>query len=329
MKRVIVIMLSILTMCLASCSECKHKEVHTQKLEAGIITDGYVKAICKKCGETVSEEAIPATRSIKLLAIGNSFSEDATEYLYDLLKSAGVENVIIGNASIGGCSIDKHLEMSESDEKEYYYIKFNENGKKITRSTLETAVEDEKWDVVTLQQVSTSSGRPGDYTRLSDLIDYVQRTSYNLHVDFKFHMTWAYQQDSKHSKFVEYYGNDQMTMYNAIVETMKGTVQPNENITGIIPSGTAVQNLRTSYLGDTVTRDGTHLSYDIGRYTAGLAWACFLTGISPYDINWYPDKYPEIKDARDAICEAVENAIAHPFEVTNSVITEKEPASAE
>lgn len=47
-----------------------------------------------------------AARVIKVLAIGNSFSEDAVEqYLYELAAAQG-DSLVIGNAYIGGCSID-------------------------------------------------------------------------------------------------------------------------------------------------------------------------------------------------------------------------------
>ena len=65
-------------------------------------------------------------------------------------------------------------------------------------------------------------------------------------------MTWAYQADSTHSGFNNY-GKDQMTMYNAIVNAAQTKIVTNDNIEIIIPVGTAVQNVRTSYIGDTLT----------------------------------------------------------------------------
>lgn len=38
----------------------------------------------------------------------------------------------------------------------------------------------------------------------------------------------------------------------------------------IIPTGTAIQNARTSFVGDHMNRDGYHLDLKIGRYTAAL-----------------------------------------------------------
>ena len=48
-------------------------------------------------------------RVVKILSIGNSFSEDAVEqHLHEIAEAAGVK-VIIGNMYIGGCSLQKHL----------------------------------------------------------------------------------------------------------------------------------------------------------------------------------------------------------------------------
>ena len=44
----------------------------------------------------------------------------------------------------------------------------------------------------------------------------------------------------------------------------------------VIPTGTAVQNARSSYLGDTLHRDRKHLSYGMGRYIAAMTAAASL-----------------------------------------------------
>ena len=113
-------------------------------------------------------------------------------------------------------------------------------------------------------------------------------------------------------------------MYNAIVDTTQTLVVGNWNIEGYLPSGTAIQNLRTSYLGDTLTRDTYHLSYDIGRYTAALVWYKQLFGADLTDLTVVPKNYPSVAQHIDAIKEAVNNAIETPFEVTPSTFTERE-----
>ena len=46
---------------------------------------------------------------MKILAIGNSFSEDATTYLHQIGEAAGVKNQIV-NLYIGGCPLETHWE---------------------------------------------------------------------------------------------------------------------------------------------------------------------------------------------------------------------------
>ena len=307
---------------------CRHQEVDKSLKKAGILEDGYEKTICAACGDILDELNLPATKSLKILAIGNSFSVDATTFLWYILNNAGVEELIVGNAQIGGCSLDKHWTMAQSGDAAYSYTKYTSSGNTTVTCSLMDAVTDEAWDIVTLQQVSNNSGMPETYTHLSDMVDYVLLNCPNVYVDINFHMTWAYQQNSTHGAFVNY-EKDQITMYNAIINTVKTVVLENKIISNVLPSGTAIQNLRTSYFGDTLTRDGHHLSLDVGRYTAALTWACEITGISPYKITWVPTEYAHIEEDLPAICEAVENAIANPFEITAATVTVKKELTVE
>ena len=75
---------------------------------------------------------------IRILTIGNSFSEDAVEqHLYDLAKADGVD-VIIGNMYIGGCSLQKHLLNANTNKPAYKNRKIGLDGKKI--QTLEVTL---------------------------------------------------------------------------------------------------------------------------------------------------------------------------------------------
>ncbi|MGI6313258.1 MAG: DUF4886 domain-containing protein [Candidatus Cryptobacteroides sp.] len=59
--------------------------------------------------------------TLRILAIGNSFSEDAVENnLWELLDAAGVP-AIIGNLYIGGCSLKRHYNNSVNDAPDYRY----------------------------------------------------------------------------------------------------------------------------------------------------------------------------------------------------------------
>ncbi|MDO9634315.1 MAG: DUF4886 domain-containing protein [Paludibacter sp.] len=209
---------------------------------------------------------------IRILAIGNSFSQDAAEsYLDDLAKADGVR-LIVGNMYIGGCSLETHWNNAAGSIAAYSYRKITE-GDSVTLASqlLITAIKDEEWDIITFQQVSQSSGQLTSYfPYLNNLLQYVKAEATNPNVKFALHQTWAYASNSTHSGFVNY-NNNQEQMYRAIVETVNSAAAQ-VNIDIIIPAGTAIQNGRSSYIGDNFCRDGYHLSYGIGRYTAACTW---------------------------------------------------------
>ena len=61
--------------------------------------------------------------TIRLLAIGNSFSADAVEQeLYPLFAAAG-KKIVIGNLYIAGCPLEKHASNAASDAAAYSYRK--------------------------------------------------------------------------------------------------------------------------------------------------------------------------------------------------------------
>ena len=273
------------------------------------------------CSGIFNVNAAEAPKELKILAIGNSFSVDAMEYLWDIANDCGVK-LVLGNLYIGGCSIDTHASNISADKAAYTYYK-NTSGKwtEKANTSVATAIAEEKWDIITVQQASPSSGVASSYAKLPFILRYIEKTAPDAKVYF--HMTWAYQQDTTHSGFANY-KKDQMTMYNSILSAVDSRVKSEKSIVGIIPSGTAIQNLRTSYLGDTLTRDGYHLSYDIGRYTAALTWFTYLTGIDISTVDWIPPQHlSTVGNNIAAIRDAVNGAIASPYAVTK--VTAKAP----
>lgn len=256
--------------------------------------------------------------ALKILAIGNSFSDDAMEYVYQVAKDAGVENIKLGNMFIGGCSLATHLSNAKNNKGAYTY-RTNENGTwtSVNSVSIKTAVESDDWDFITFQQVSGYSGIADSYDDLYELIKIVEPL--NPSARLAWHMTWAYKTGSGHSDFGKY-DKDQMTMYNAIVNAVNTKILTIDNIEVVIPSGTAVQNVRTSFIGDT-TRDGYHLSYGIGRYIASMTYVKALTGLSIDNSITAPDDV----DAGEltAIIECVNNACKTPFTVTQSAYEER------
>ena len=273
--------------------------------------------------EEPMKEPTSIPKSIKILAIGNSFSVDAMEYLWNMLDAAGIEEVVLGNLYIGGCSVDTHWK-NMSVNLDAYTFYYNNSGKWETQNkkNVRYALELEEWDYITIQQASPESGKPDSLGKLQNILDYVKNNTTNDEAKIYWHMTWAYQTTSHHESFPDY-KKSQMTMYNSIVSTAKDHISGYNMIEGIIPSGTAVQNLRTSYLDDSLSLDTYHRSLGTGRYAVALTWFSFFTGIDARYIDWVPEAYPKIAEDKAAISNAVNMAIKTPFEVTTSPYTKK------
>lgn len=80
-------------------------------------------------------------------------------------------------------------------------------------------------------------------------------------------------------------------MYEDVVFSYDKAAQK-QNISIVIPTGTAIQNGRSSSLGDTFCRDGYHLDLKYGRYTAACAWFETFFGESPIGITYRPRRLP-------------------------------------
>jgi len=252
--------------------------------------------------------------TIKILAIGNSFSVDAVEhYLYNISSAEGV-TVILGNANIGGCSLETHWNNVNNNSAAYSYTKIEKGVYSHSKSkTLSECILDEDWDYITLQQVSQNSGMPETYfPYLTNIIKYVKDKSNNPDVKLAMHMTWAYANNSTHSGFAKY-NNNQTKMFEAIVSSVNSAALK-AGISIFIPAGTAVQNARSSSLGDNFCRDGYHMN-NWGWYTIACTWAEKLFGVKTIGCTFVPS---DISAANALIMQtAAHNALLHPNEVTS------------
>ena len=258
-------------------------------------------------------------KTVRILAIGNSFSQDAVEqYLHELAEAEGI-STIIGNMFIGGCSLERHVKNARDNAPAYAYRKIGTDGKKREKGkmSLEAVLADEDWDYVSLQQASPFSGMYETYeASLPELIEYV-KARLPKKTKLMLHQTWAYASTSKHSGFKNYNCN-QLTMYQAIADAVKKAAKANK-IKIVIPSGTAIQNARTSFIGDHLNRDGYHLDVKIGRYTAACTWFERIFKHNVVGNHYAPEGLDE---ARKAVAQkAAHAAVKHPYKVTELSIT--------
>lgn len=278
------------------------------------------------CGNDSGDEIVEtgiSKDSVKVLAIGNSFSDNAMSYLYPIMEAFGAKEIVLGNMYIGGCSVQTHYNNLMNQSKSYTYRK-NTTGSFVNteRVDLETALKDEEWDFITFQQASDYSGDINSYVpeQLNALTTWAKENALNKDVQIGWHMTWAYQSDSTHNAFPKY-NKDQMYMYQSIVACVQQNIATNENFDFIIPAGSAVQNARTSYVGDKLTADGYHLN-TLGEYIIGLTWVLKITGwnIETFNKDLVPAQF---KLYTDMIIESATNAVKRPYKITSSTLLEE------
>ena len=236
-------------------------------------------------------------KTLKILAIGNSFSEDATRYLHQLANAAGIKTQVV-NLYIGGCPLERHWKNIENDEKAYAY---QLNGIATERKvSIDEVLMEEDWDIITTQQASHDSGWINSYDPFLGLIvAHIKEKAPNA----KLYMqeTWAYELDSAHGSFMRYNRNQQ-EMYDKLHDCY--TQMAAKYNLELIPSGSVIQKVRTlpdfhvQDGGLSLCRDGFHMSFDYGRYLLACIWLKKLTGISVKDIAYIPES-PVLKVAPD------------------------------
>jgi len=223
---------------------------------------------------------------MKILSIGNSFSQDAQKWLHQIAQSAGAQIHAV-NLYIGGCPLVRHWNNFVSQEPAYeMWI----NGVFERMISVNEAVTLENWDVITIQQASPDSG---DYSTFQPYLNYLYREVKKVCPDARYyiHQTWSYEVDCKLAAF-DNYMRSRCIMDQKSIEAYK--LASAETGLELIPCGDLVRHLRTlpefDYPagGMSVNRDGFHLTLDYGRYAAGVMWYAFLTGGDPRKVSFVP-----------------------------------------
>ena len=213
---------------------------------------------------------------IRVLCIGNSFSWDAVEQELVPLCDAKHVQVEIHNLYYGGCSLEQHAEFLLKDTAAYSHRVCTNAVLRVVKDTitLRQALRDGKYDFISLQQASHDSGIRSSYEPwLTMLIDTVR--AYQPNAQLCWMQTWAYSKDAKHPAYPRYQCNQQV-MWDSIQACTKSQITNHQ--LPIIPCGQAIQYARQTKLGDTLCRDGYHLNYTYGRYTAACVWYEIITG---------------------------------------------------
>ena len=206
---------------------------------------------------------------MEVLALGNSFSQDATRYLHLAAKNQGI-TINVANLVIGGCSLEMHYRNMLGNAKAYA-LAINGDGSGFNVS-IEEALSAKKWDYISLQQASMISWDYSTYQPyLNELCAYIRK--YQPHAKIVMHETWAYEEGSQRLSDLKFAHSDDM--YEEIHNAYKKAAQDVSAFT-VIPSGAVMLALSKS--GLKMHLDTAHADQGVGRYALALTWLRTLAG---------------------------------------------------
>lgn len=219
---------------------------------------------------------------LKVLDIGNSYTQDAQTYLPRIIAASGIDtDFSLYRAFRPSASFKTWVDCWNDSDNENYSIDFcagtslggiSGSGSASDGALFRKALQSVKWDIILIHQVSTYSNdyslwegdSAGGY--LQELIRIIRVT--NPQATIGYLMTHSYRGS--------YWANSEGSSYlrwRNIADATK-QLKLEYDIDFIIPYGTAVQNLRASSLNDSYefSEDGTHMGAGLGDYVAGCCY---------------------------------------------------------
>lgn len=131
----------------------------------------------------------PQSKTVRLLTVGNSFSQNATKYLDQIVEADG-NKLVHHRCVIGGSGPDQHLAKAALHEKDPN----DKAGLYTSGKSLKQELLAEKWDIITIQQASIRSHDSATYRPAAkELYDYIKKHAPGSEVVI--HQTWAYRVD--------------------------------------------------------------------------------------------------------------------------------------
>ncbi len=284
-------------------------------------------------------------KELKVLMIGNSFSNSNNVFLPKLVKAEGRHTLVLEQEMIGGCSLERHtqeLKASLKDPNHKPYSNYPIKG----RYSLPEMISAKKWDIITIQQASHFSWDKTKTQPFADeLIAYIREHAPQAEVVIQ--ETWSYRADDPRiGGDLPKWGFDQNGMYERLAENYAELAK--KHSMRVIPMGKAVQIFREktpvkyipptkaqldaltpptmlSIEGDVVgagwwgkkpdpktgkpkyTIDHIHLNKR-GEYLQACVWYSFLFGENAREIGFVPEqvKDPQLATLiRNCAAEAV------------------------
>ena len=204
--------------------------------------------------------------TLRILAFGNSYTQDANRYMADICRDAGLDPqcVAIYYCAKNSYSLRQWWRTCTQNENITLTCSFGEYPIRISGTVRE--VMRQPWDIIVFQQFSEHSTDFSTYNPYLHKLDSVARAECtNPEMCVAWNTAWNYARS--------YQIPGSSARYEQICQAARNVVERN-GIDVVIPTGTAIENARHTSLQDDhdLTRDGTHLSFSVGCYVAACTW---------------------------------------------------------
>jgi len=218
--------------------------------------------------------------------------------------------------------------------------------------TLQFGIQRHDWDLVFLEGGGKESANRKDEWYIANskqldlpgytqqLINYVDENDIekSTPISYCWILDWCYPADpAVRTEYVikdmEDFGGDDYLYYKAKADFCRDTIAPSFDFAHVLPSGTAIENLKTTKLASAqIYRDYSHVT-DFGRLVAAYTWYCVLTDTAIEDCRIPSMNHKVLLDPlarntgvdlvlteeqKSILVEAVHNAIQNPYDVTPS-----------
>ena len=249
--------------------------------------------------------------TLRVLAIGNSFTTDAMTYLDTIVKVAGInaDRLCLYKAHKGGASFDTWIEAFHNESA--VSLERITGGVTMTSQGTLSQLLNQPWDVIVVQQASNLSYVWSSYASLKEYIALITTSCPNKSVCLAFQLVWSHTPDE---------------MPHVLQGNVACCQQMSQEygIDVIIPTGTAIQLARGTRLNDDsyMTRDNWHLNTGMACYIASCTWFESLLrpvfGIPIVGNTAKPQNdYPEADILLGQQC--AELAVLHPYIITEGL----------
>ena len=303
------------------CRECDTGEyAKTVTKMPGCFEDGEESYVCQVCGHSYTS-AIPETRELRILSVGDYSSFDALSYLDEVLSEMGVQRVVIAHLNSShatGAVISDHLTLADIG-KTPYTLTVTENGSTEIKNRvgLDEGLRLMPWDAVILNQAIKAGADEGCYSTLGELCEYVKERC-----DAKIYLgvPRSFEKGSAEEKLLEFSG-DSRAMYLAITERAKEAIDGCSALDGVIPYSTLIENLRESYPNDELCDVGIRLISDKAKVACSELTASVITDRNASEVEC-KELDALLGYSKETVRATVKNTLEKRFEVNAIMVKE-------